>query len=342
MNNTTPLISVIVPLYNVEKYINQCIDNILAQTYSNFELLLINDGSSDKSGEICDEYALKDSRIKVFYKENGGVSSARNFGLDKAQGDWITFIDSDDTISLEYFAEISKVINKSDDIELIHVNCVNYEFTYDRTKNYQLKHNFLKQEYTVDEISEYLKCIDLNLGAWGYMYRKKLIRKYKIYFDINNASYEDTMFALHYVSIITNKLSILSNVCYNYIHQDNHLNGTSEFSREKHGKEMIQSAERGVSILKTMCNLTPEVFNLGICKMQSIHLYGLFTIYAKRQQGSREDRQRLIKDYREKSCYNSKRIVLKHRIFHYLIQMKFNFSLKDLVLIKLLSLYNKI
>ena len=96
MENTNPQISVIVPVYNAEKYLRRCVDSILAQTFTNFELLLIDDGSKDKSGEICDEYARKDNRVKVFHKENGGVSSARNVGLDNAQGEWICFCDADD------------------------------------------------------------------------------------------------------------------------------------------------------------------------------------------------------------------------------------------------------
>ena len=98
-----PKISVIVPVYNVERYLRRCIDSILAQTFTDFELLLIDDGSKDSSGEICDEYAAKDSRIIVFHKENGGVSSARNVGLDNVRGEWVAFVDADDKISDGYF-----------------------------------------------------------------------------------------------------------------------------------------------------------------------------------------------------------------------------------------------
>ena len=93
-----PAISVNIPVYNTEKYLHRCIDSVLAQTYQDLELLLIDDGSKDSSGAICDEYAAQDARVKVFHKENGGVSSARNVGLDHAQGEWITFVDSDDYI----------------------------------------------------------------------------------------------------------------------------------------------------------------------------------------------------------------------------------------------------
>lgn len=98
-----PLLSVIVPVYNVEKYLTRCIDSILNQTFSNFELILIDDGSPDRCGEICDTYVQKDARIVVIHKENGGVSSARNKGLDIAKGKYLTFVDSDDDIARTYF-----------------------------------------------------------------------------------------------------------------------------------------------------------------------------------------------------------------------------------------------
>ena len=100
--NMIRLISVVVPVYNVEDVLHFCIDSILNQTYSDFELLLVDDGSTDKSGDICDQYARKDTRIRVFHKENGGVSSARNLGIDNANGEYICFIDSDDYVNSEF------------------------------------------------------------------------------------------------------------------------------------------------------------------------------------------------------------------------------------------------
>ena len=97
-------VSVIVPVYKVEKYLPECIDSILAQTFTNFELILVDDGSPDNSGKICDDYATRDSRIRVFHKENGGVSSARNLGIDNARGEWIVFVDSDDWVVSDRFS----------------------------------------------------------------------------------------------------------------------------------------------------------------------------------------------------------------------------------------------
>ena len=93
-----PLVSIIVPVYKAEQWLHRCVDSILAQTMTDFELLLINDGSPDKSGEICDEYAAKDSRVRVFHKENGGVSSARQMGLDNVTGEYVIHCDPDDWI----------------------------------------------------------------------------------------------------------------------------------------------------------------------------------------------------------------------------------------------------
>ena len=93
-----PLISIIVPVYNVQKYIGKCIDSILSQTYLNIELILVDDGSSDASGRICDEYGKRDGRIRVIHQENEGVSSARNHGMEEAQGEYLCFVDADDWI----------------------------------------------------------------------------------------------------------------------------------------------------------------------------------------------------------------------------------------------------
>ena len=100
------LVSIIVPIYKVEKYLKQCLDSILNQTYENIEIILVDDGSPDNCGKICDEYASNDKRIRVIHKENGGLSSARNAGLDVATGEYISFIDSDDYVSENFIKRL--------------------------------------------------------------------------------------------------------------------------------------------------------------------------------------------------------------------------------------------
>lgn len=127
-----PLLSIIIPVYNVELYLAECLNSFLNQTFRDFEILLVNDGSKDSSGSLCDEYATRDSRIKAFHQENGGVSAARNLGLKNATGEFITFMDPDDYLtSKDVYEKIFSVIDE--DIDVIH-------FGFEREdiqKNYQ-------------------------------------------------------------------------------------------------------------------------------------------------------------------------------------------------------------
>lgn len=109
-----PLVSVIVPVYNVEKYLNKCIESLTNQSYENIEILLIDDGSTDNSGKICDEYASADSRIRVIHKINGGVADARNLGIQKMNGEYFGFIDGDDTVHQDYIKRLYEIINEYD------------------------------------------------------------------------------------------------------------------------------------------------------------------------------------------------------------------------------------
>ena len=120
-----PKISIIIPVYNVEQYLHRCVNSILLQTFTDWELLLIDDGSTDRSGELCDEYAKKENSISVFHKINGGVSSARNLGLEKAQGEWVTFIDADDYILPDFINGLYKPIGDGEVVDFVHGGCYN-------------------------------------------------------------------------------------------------------------------------------------------------------------------------------------------------------------------------
>lgn len=141
------LISVIVPVYNTEKYLDRCIQSILSQTYSNIEILLIDDGSTDSSGAICDKYAEQDSRVRVFHKANGGASTARNMGLDNAKGEWIAFVDSDDWIDAEMYEEMLSIAEARSvsavycDIVMEYSNCRNIDRYISQYENHQLMYD---------------------------------------------------------------------------------------------------------------------------------------------------------------------------------------------------------
>lgn len=142
----TPKISCIVPVYNVEKYLRRCVDSILNQTFTDFELILVDDGSLDNSPAICDEYAVKDSRIKVIHKVNGGVSSARNVGLDVAKGEWICFVDSDDLIEADYMQKMYEAaINNNSDFIMCGIQQIaGYETLKNNYKKKIKKIQFVK------------------------------------------------------------------------------------------------------------------------------------------------------------------------------------------------------
>ena len=149
------LVSIIVPVYNTDKYLKRCIDSILSQKYTDFELLLIDDGSTDRSGAICDEYAKMDSRIRVFHKVNGGVSSARNLGLEHAQGEWVAFVDSDDRVEETFLLTMSG--NVSNQVDLIVTSAS--DNTYIEPKDYI--NRILMRE--------------LPPQIWGKLYRRRVL-----------------------------------------------------------------------------------------------------------------------------------------------------------------------
>ena len=129
------LISVIVPIYNVEKYLDKCVDSIINQTYKNLEIILVDDGSPDNCPKMCDDYAKKDSRIKVVHKENGGLSDARNAGMKVATGEYVSFIDSDDWIDLETFS-ISMAKIEECNAQIVAFNIINVATNITQYNNY--------------------------------------------------------------------------------------------------------------------------------------------------------------------------------------------------------------
>lgn len=185
------LISIIIPIYNAEKTLNRCVDSILSMTFSDWELLLINDGSTDRSGAICDEYVAKDKRIKVFHKENRGVSSARNIGLDNARGKWITFVDADDQINSSTLNCIYSKDIKEDFIFFSY--CFNY-------KDGRVVYETLNVSERIENISLFL---NTNIHkyifrvVWGKCFKKELLNGLR--FDEKIKVGEDLLFVLSYL-----------------------------------------------------------------------------------------------------------------------------------------------
>lgn len=180
-------VSVIIPIYKVEKYLQNCVDSVINQTYSNLEIILVNDGSPDNCGNICDEYAKKDTRIKVIHKENGGLSSARNSGLEVATGEWITFVDSDDYLKQDFIECLTSLSEHNYDVGI----CLPQVF-YDNkvAKDYRLLNTkkIVMNGIEALEIMLYQKQFDTS--AWGKIYKRDLWKDIrfpvgKLYEDIS-------------------------------------------------------------------------------------------------------------------------------------------------------------
>lgn len=188
------LISIVIPVYNSEQYLEQCLDSIINQTFADFEVLLINDGSTDKSGAICDKYAQNDNRIKVFHQENGGVSSARNWGIKNVRGEWITFVDSDDWIEEDYFAPIQKYLFS--DLILLSIN------RFDGNKITQHL-SFENRNYDKMSFLDELPLYPNFPGPWGKFFKSSIIKKNCIAFDTDISFGEDALFNLKYLKYCT-------------------------------------------------------------------------------------------------------------------------------------------
>lgn len=213
MNN--PKISIIIPVYKVEKYLHRCLDSIAAQTFVAWECILIDDGSPDNSGKICDEYAARDMRFRVFHQKNQGVSVARNLGIEKSKGQYIAFVDSDDWVSDDYFDVLERNAGKAD---LLYFSNTNYNedgdrVTYHIRPFYSDKKNILEQELL--HLFENLACWDYYGFTWNKLFRADIIRNANIRFIPSLATYEDEAFTNDYIQHIKS-LMVIDNAIYNY------------------------------------------------------------------------------------------------------------------------------
>lgn len=168
---TEKTLSVIVPAYNVEKYIDLSIESIVSQTYTDLEIIIVDDGSPDKSGELAEKWAKKDSRICVYHKENGGISSARNYGIERAHGSYITFVDSDDTLCHDAYSKMMEAFDENVDIVCCGINRVNEEGKL-------ISSSILygsKQDFTPSQaMSAVLKDISIGIAVYNKIYKASL------------------------------------------------------------------------------------------------------------------------------------------------------------------------
>lgn len=218
MNNSK--VSIIIPIYNTQKYLNVCLNSVVRQTYKNLEIILIDDGSTDNSGKIADQFAKKDHRIKVFHQKNAGQSAARNVGLKKASGDFIAFIDSDDQFDRNFIQELMSPYSKGPDVSL-SVCGLRYNWLKTKTTQDVFLKPLRKRRDRESKISYilYLLTIDGRMySSFNKLYKRDFLKN--ITFDEKLNFAEDTKFVLDYIKNTPEKSEIsfiLKPLChYNY------------------------------------------------------------------------------------------------------------------------------
>ena len=239
------LVSIIIPVYNVEKYLGECLGTVIGQTYKNLEIILVDDGSTDNSGLICEEWAKKDNRIKVFHKQNGGLMNAWKYGVIRAQGEYIGFVDSDDWIDDNMF-EI--LLNAASDKNAELVVC---SFVHENYKRYKqetyLDNGVYSREYIEQRIYPVLvrkECYlrrGLSESRWTKLFKKDVLLNVLSYCDEKVSIGEDllTTFA---VMPYVNSLVVLGDF-YPYHYRETNISMIRCFSREKYEKiENLKSA----------------------------------------------------------------------------------------------------
>lgn len=280
-----PKFSIIIPVYNVAPYLRKCLDSVLAQTFTDWEAICVDDGSTDGSGAILDEYAARDSRFRVFHKENGGVSSARNYALDNVKGEYVGFIDGDDWILPDWFKTFNSIIHESPGIDWVRMENRDFINNGYRIKNFTV----LKEKIEQTEILQFgWEQISKNGVMVINLYRKELLKNSR--FDIAVKIREDALFSLELLP------TIKSCVSYKY---DGYVYRILESSatRKKKPVDVSVSFQKALlSVWEKQKRLFPKTIKRKISKAYAFLIYkDINQWYSVRDRDSREDRDRLKK-----------------------------------------------
>lgn len=304
-------ISIIVPVYNVEKYLTKCIDSITNQTYKDLEIILVDDGSTDNSGQICDQYAKKDNRIKVIHKENGGLSDARNVGIKNSTGEYLSFIDSDDYIDKDMIECLYNAItNANSDIAV----CGKY--IEEETGKYYLRN--VNSQLKIYNSKEALKSILTNnlidVSACDKLFKKTLFKD--IQFPKNK--YFEDMGTIYKLIDLCNSIVHIGSAKYHYIQRQDSITKTKFDMRYN---DLYEHMNQFIELINKKYNYLNEY-------VLSYQLQNLITIIIEYHNGINEDKENYIeirnKAYKElknnkKNILKSKKIKLTKKIMMILI-----------------------
>ncbi|OUQ07667.1 hypothetical protein B5E92_06690 [Erysipelatoclostridium sp. An15] len=284
------LVSIIVPVYNVEKYLSECIESLINQTYKEIEIILIDDGSTDFSGKICDDYSKKDQRIKVIHKNNEGLSQTRNMGIEIAIGNYICFVDSDDIVSPRYCEILYNLLN---DTNYDFSVCNTYRFIdgekIELLNNKNLTTVISNRDYFSNQINK-----KTEFGVWNKLFKKQSLNNIRFK---KNKLHEDVIFSADLFINLSNGVIITDSQLYYYRQRENSI------VHSKSQKSCIDFIYAGRYLIKTSTDYCPELNKE--CLFYAINYPWSFVdnIYLQRSfflnKNFLEDLQKLIKDYKK-------------------------------------------
>lgn len=299
------LITIVVPVYKVEKYLALCVDSLLKQTYQNLEIILVNDGSPDNSGEICDKYIQKDNRIKVIHKENGGLADARNVGIDHAKGTYITFVDSDDWLHYEYIKRLYDLIQNTE-ADISVCSCIKTT-TEENVEIDTSKENIYR--YSNVEALNHLEGGEFNMQmavAWGKLYKKSLFESIRFPFG---RVHED-IFVAHKLLYMAKRIVLTTLPLIYYRQREDSIMGVG--FHINHLLDRIDAQQERIVFLT----------EVGLVDLRNKSYRKLFHLYRefyrnKTECYDRKNREDVISEFRslKKELRNSKQ-VFKFKIFY--------------------------
>lgn len=307
-----PNLSIIIPVYNAEKYLEKCLNSILNQNYTNFEVVLVNDGSKDNSKNICEQYSKKDPRVIFFDKENEGVSLTRNFGITKAKGKYITFVDADDWLEKEAYEKAFNILEENYDIDLLVYN-FNY-YKKNKIENKYAPETFILENEEIKKIQATL----LNPNhfsstgfstkfkglayPWNKIYKKSIILENNLQFRITNkrAVYEDLLFIYEYLQY-AKKVYFLKEILYNY-------RVFEESASNKYNEEIVDiNDELFENLINLDCNIMKQEFlkqSFYVRVINNFYLSLNLYFYNKKNLDETHSKIKSIKNLLNKKVYN--------------------------------------
>lgn len=268
-----PLISIIIPVYNNKQYLGSCFNSISSQTYTNFEVIIIDDGSIDGSGEICDKYAEMDSRFKVLHKQNGGVSSARNIGLQQSNGEWVTFCDSDDELFNNSLSTLISCIEQGvDSVCAGYVKMDESQMIIEKTGSFnKTKLNRLQ---ALTDFYEPILGESFNGYIVNRLFKNKIIQEHNLKFREDIFIKEDGLFLVDYLSVCNDSHIYVSNPIYKYII---HTGSAMTFHNKKLNKKSISNLYARIECYKRLKGITKDKHLLSLSKNSICQEYIILT-----------------------------------------------------------------